>query len=707
MGIIGRIRKNSWLAVLLVGIAIVAFIIGDLTKNNRSIPDLAKINGVSISDQMFRERTDELKEQVMRQQGLTHISNDMEGRIRDQVWQNILSEQMMGEQYDALGLEVSAQELSDMYTGEFIHPYLRQMFTDPQTGQYNTEVIRYYVDNFDQLDSTRQLEWIEVEKSVKQDRQMQKYTTLISQAMYTPRPIADKLAELQNKSASVRITSVPYYNVQDDEAVVADADYKKYYDEHRAEFRVREELRNLDYIVFPIMPTQADMDNIAKEVDKLWQELQDMTETDNREMAFFVNSESDRSYDSSYVRSTTFPAPFDSLIAHASAGTNIAPQVVGNQWMMAKVLNTEVRPDSLRASAIWILSSNYNRQITRTPEQARNIADSVMHLLNTHQLSFEEAVQQYSDNKENDGDMGWVTDGGYGFLNEQVIATPVDGIFLYEHPQKIGCYIVKVTGKTTPAKKYRVAMITRNIVPSEATEKSVYSTANHFAGQNRTHAALLSAASEQNLSIRNDMVNSVASTLGNLQNARSVVQWAFNDNTKEGEVADEVFMVDNAYVVASLKDIIKRGYAKLEQTRDMIEQGVRLDKKAEVLMERMAAVKDLKDIDAIAAKLGTTVDTMPEVKLGDNYLGRFGLEPKVIGSIAGQASKGAKGVVGPIRGANGVYMVQMDEVSPVLVPTSGEDIARTMTQQAQQKVNGVLDVLMDRAKIVDQRNKFF
>ena len=330
-----------------------------------------------------------------------------------------------------------------------------------------------------------------------------------------------------------------------------------------------------------------------------------------------------------------------------------------------------------------------------------------MHLLNTHQLSFEEAVQQYSDNKENDGDMGWVTDGGYGFLNEQVIATPVDGIFLYEHPQKIGCYIVKVTGKTTPAKKYRVAMITRNIVPSEATEKSVYSTANHFAGQNRTHAALLSAASEQNLSIRNDMVNSVASTLGNLQNARSVVQWAFNDNTKEGEVADEVFMVDNAYVVASLKDIIKRGYAKLEQTRDMIEQGVRLDKKAEVLMERMAAVKDLKDIDAIAAKLGTTVDTMPEVKLGDNYLGRFGLEPKVIGSIAGQASKGAKGVVGPIRGANGVYMVQMDEVFPVLVPTSGEDIARTMTQQAQQKVNGVLDVLMDRAKIVDQRNKFF
>lgn len=702
MGIIGSIRKHSGWAVAIVGIAILAFILGDLTKNNGGIPDVGKVNGEVLTSQRFNEKVAEMENNYKVQQQTTQVPAEMENQIREQVWAQFVDETLMEEQTAKLGLRVTPAEVNDMYTGRFIHPYVRQSFTDPQTGQFDVRFVNQFIENFDQIDTMRRMQWVELEKYCKTDREQQKYTTLVNSGFYMPKALAAKVAEYAGTVANVRVVSMPFSSVTDDEAAVADADYEKYYNEHKAEFRVREELRDLEFIAFPVNPTAQDLADIQEQVNKVWTEFQTVPAD---EVAFFVNAESDRSYDSSYRRANTFKAPFDEQIAAAKDGDMLAPVMAGNEWMMAKVISSAVRPDSLRASVVYILNQNAGGNIMRSDAQAKSLADSVLALLNANKMTFEQAVEQFSDDPqkgETKGDMDWQLDGGYGFLNEELVNRPVGSCFVFEHPQGVGYFLVKVTDKTKAEKKYRVALITREIAASAATNRAVYNEANRFAGQNRNITDFTAAAQQQNLQVRNARVTMMSNNLSGIGNARSIVQWAYNEDTKVGAVADQVYECDGMFVVVALKDVFKKGFATLEQVRPMIEQAVRLDKKGELLMARAdEAVKAAQDITSIAVKLNTTVDTIDSVSFADYYFDRYGMEPKVQAAISAKKS----GLVGPVKGASGVYMVQIDSKAP-RAAADGQ-VTMQLEQGYRSKARMASQVLREQAKIVDQRNKFF
>ncbi len=684
-----------------------SFILGDLTNNGGRMPDMGKIDGNTITNQRFEGLYAEMKDQIMRQQGVTTLTNEQEYQVREQVWQNLVQETLLGEQYEKLGITLSNAELNDMYTGEFIHPYLKQMFTDPQTGVYNTQAIQYYTENFDQLDTMYKLQWIDVERTVTMDREQQKYGNMIAQAMYLPKPMAQKIAELNATTADVSVAAVSFYSIPDDQVQVSDEDYKKYYNEHKAEYRVFDEMRQLDYVIFPVNPTQQDFVNIENDVNRAWAEFQTMDTASALDFQFFVNGESGSSYDTTWHRAGDFAAPLDSLIVATAVGSYIAPRVIGDTWVMGKVEGTAMRPDSLRASSIWVLNQAAGGNITRSDENAKAMADSAYALLKSGAITFDQAVQQYSDNKENNGDMGWALDGGYGFMNDRMLETPVDGLFLMEHPQKMGYIIVKVTGKTALQKKYRVALITKNIVPSKETEEAVYNAANMFAGQNRTHAAMLAAAQEQNLQVHSDNVSRMSQSVQGVQGGREVVRWAFDEEVEIGNTADKLFTADNMYVVCALKDVLKKGYATETQARPFMEQQVRLAKKGDVALVKVEqACKAGKDLSTIAADLGTTVDTVTDVTFNGYYFGKFGMEPKVQVTVAMNAAKNNMQVLAPVKGASGVYVVKINDVTK----TGEGDVAAiqaSLRQSAMQKNQNILESLRLRAKIEDNREKFF
>lgn len=704
MGIIGSIRKHSWIAVALVGIAIIAFILGDLTKNNRGIPDMGKVNGETMSRQRFDELVERAEENYKMQQQVAQVPSEMQSRIRESVWSEFVEETLFEEQAKKLGLQVTPGELGDMYTGKFIHPYLRQYFTNPQTGVYDTIAVRRTLENFASMDTTQRMQWVELEKAVKKDRMQQKYASLILSGFYMPKALAEKVAVYSQEVSNVRVAALPFQSVSDDEVTVTDADYKNYYEEHKAEFRVVEEFRDVEFIVYPVNPTPQDLADIQAGVEKTWEEFQTI---ESEEIPFFVNGESNRSYDSSYVKASSFKAPFDAQIEAAAPGTFIAPSVVGNEWMMAKVMNTAVRPDSLRASYILVLNEKAGSQVTtRSDAQAKKLADSVSTLLNSNHISFEEALEQFSDDpqkKESKGDLNWVTDGGYGFFNEQVVNTPVGQSFVVADPREIGYLVIKVTDKTPATKKYRVALITREIVPSKATNDAVYTTAHKFASQNRTLKSFEASAQEQNLQMRNARLGLMSESLAGVSNAREIVRWAFNKETEIGAVTDQVYECDGNYVIATLKDVFKKGYATLDQVRPMIEQDVRREKKAELLMARAEeAAKVAKDINSIATKLNVAVDTLDSVSFNSNYFGKFGMEPKVQAVIAATKS----GLTSPVKGASAVYMVQVDSKAKVEGP-DGNLVRAQMEQGYRNKIRQVTEVLRMKANIEDNRNEHF
>lgn len=705
MGIIGSIRKHSWIAVAIVGIAIVSFIIGDLTKNTNKVPDMGKIGKTTITYQHFDYLMNEAEENYKRQQGISQVPEEIRTQMREQVWQNLVGETLTNAELDKLGMTVSNAELSDMYLGDFIHPYLRQLFTDPQTGVYQTQAVQHYIDHFETLDTLQRMEWVQLEKQVKENRCQQKYSALVSQGLYMPKAIAEQVATLSNKLSNAHIMSLSYQTVAEEEVALTDADYEKYYNEHLNEFRVFEELREIEYIVYPIVPTPQDLVDIQSEVEKTWNEFQTVSDD---ELIFFVNGESDRSYDSTFRKAEEFGTTMDSAIRSASEGAFISPRIVDNEWQMAKVLKIENRPDSLRASVIHIYNERVGGSITRGDEQARHLADSVLNIVRSGAMTFEEAVSQFSDDPQkanNNGDWGWALDGSYSFFNDELVKNAEGSAFVVRLPNEVGYFVVKVTGKTPLHRKYRVANIVRQIVASEATTRNIYNEANRFAGNNRTYSAMVSAAQAENLQIREGMVNAMTYNLGAIRNARSIIQWAYNKDTKMGDVADQIFEADDQYIVAALKDVYKVGYATLDQVRSMIESQVRIQKKAEILKERINdAKKDASDLNAIALKLNATVDTIDSVAFNDYFFGKYGMEPKIQSAVVSTSSED---IVGPLQGANGVYLVKIAGRVSNPNPVDVDGIRYQYMQNYQQKSRAVQQVLKEKTTVVDQRNKFF
>lgn len=706
MGIIGSIRKHSGIAVAVVGIAIVAFIIGDLTKNQRGVPDMGKIGDQTITYARYNEKVEEMEESYKAQQNIAQIPAEVEYQLRDQVWQNLVTETLTDKEFEKLGLQLTNAELNDMYMGTFIHPYIRQIFTDPQTGNFNVAAVKQYMSNFDNLDTAQRMQLVEIEKNVTEDRKQQKYSALISRGMYMPKAIAQQIADMGSKLSNVTAINCSYQSLSDDEAgALTDQDYQNYYNKHKAEFRLRDEIREIDYVIYPVVPTAQDMANIQAEVEKTWDEFQTISAD---ELTFFVNAESSRNYDSTYRKASEFTSPMDSALMAAGEGSYISPRIAGNEWVMAKVLNIANRPDSLRASTIYIFNSNAGGNITRSDEQAKQLADSVMNVLRSGAMTFEEAVSKFSDDpqkSQNNGDMGWNLDGGYGFINEDIVNTPEGSYFVKKHPQEVGYFLVKVTGKTTPHRKYRVATITREIAASEATSRNIYNEANKFAGNNRTYAEMTATAQAENLQVRNAMVSAMQYGIGGVSNARSIIQWAYNEDTEVGTVADQIFEGDDMYIVAALKNVYKVGYASLDQVRPMIENQVRIEKKAEVLKARLEeAQKAGGNLSAIAAKVNATIDTLDSVSFNDYYLGQYGMEPKVQAAIA--ASEANK-LVGPIQGANGVYMVSVNAKMDNPAAANAENIRMQKQQSFMQSLRGIQQVLKDKAKVKDNRIKFF
>ena len=717
MGAIGSIRKHSGIAVTIVGLAIVAFIIGDLQKNRGAGQfEVAKIGKATFTIQTFNDKYEELKTNYMRNQGIDQISNDVEYRLREQVWQSMVEDTLMGTEYKKLGLAISEDEASSMMyeDGAYTHPYMRQWFTDPSTGQYNAQAAaRYFRDGFDQLEPEMQHDILAMRHEVESNRLQEKYNHHISNGFYVPTAMAQDEAKLAGSRSDAVVAMVSYQTVSEENSNPTDEDYKNYFNEHRAEIetglglRMYNEIRKIEYITYPIVPSAEDLSKIAEEVDTIWQEFQTVEDANISEFVY-GNSKPAQSYDTTYVKASQVRG-LDTLIEKTAVGGFISPRQIGTEWVMAKVMGSSMRPDSVRASVVLILNSTAGLEsVTRTEEEAKMVADTVEMLLKAKDVNVEDVVARYSDDPQknnNKGDMGWALDGTtYGFLNEDIVNTPEGGVFTYKRPDNLGYVVVKVTGKTTPNRKYRIAKVVREIAPSNTTSTQIYNKASWFIGQNRTEEELTASAASENLSVREAMTTPMMAQLPGLDNCRSIMQWAFDKKRKVGDVSEEVYSCGDNYVVVALKEVYNKKNLTVEKVRNDIEPQVRLEKRAEYLMAQAGeAAKSTKDIATLATKLGTTVDTLTNIGVRDYYLGRYGMEPKVQAHIA--MSKQNE-VAGPIKGAQGAYFVkvinrQADDRNDV------ESLKATMARDYSRKQSSAMQVLQNATKIKDNRSRFF
>ncbi len=708
MALIGDIRKRSGLLVIIIGVALAAFILGDFLSNRNPgrgrVNLIGEINGDKILATDFNNRVDQNLENQRLNTGKENLTQEEQFQVRQQTWEQVLSETLLEEQVSKLGMTVSVEELDDFIRGKNPHPYIRQSFTDPQTGQFDPTSVSNFLQNLDQVDPQMRQRYLSIEKAIKEDRLNTKYRNLIAKAYYVPKAFAEREYKNRSTTATTRFYSLPYRTIADSLVQISDADYEKYYNDNKFRY-YQEEGRDIEYVAFDVVPSATDRENINRDVNKLYEEFQS---TDN--VVDFVTSNSDDRYDSTWFKKGMLSFHIDSVMFNSPIGTTVGPFVENNSYTIARLVDTQIRPDSLRASHILIsyTGTNVNPETKLNKVQAKAKADSIYNIVKNNVAKFEElagsAVNDDKASAATKGDLNWFQDGAMVTpFNNAVINGRVGDVSVVE--TQFGFHIIRITGKTTPTKKVRVAFVKRGIEASSRTMQDIYTQASQFASGAKDQESFDKLVEEQKISKREaERISVEQNSLPGLANAREVVRWAFDEKREIGDVS-QVFDLEGRYIIAILTEIREKGTPTLDQIKEFIEPLVRREKKAEQLITKLnQEIKSKTDLENKYTALEMLVDTA-DINLSATSLPGFGKEDEVIGTIftlnEGEMSK-------PIKGNQGVFMVIIDKM---VVAAPKDDytnekrmMANTFNSRSQREIN---EALKKRSDIEDHRLMFY
>ncbi len=695
-----RTRAGVLLAVI-IGISLFAFILGDFLDSggslmNRSQLELAEISGKSISYQDFQGKVDEITEINKLFSGDNAIDEQTAERFREQIWQQIVRENVMDKEYEKLGVAVHPDELFDMIQGRNIHPIVQQLFGNPQTGEVNRATIIQFLKNLDADPSGRQkLYWLYVEKEINSDRYFTKYLNLVRKGMYVTslqakQSFADRDKKVDFSYVNLRFTSIP-----DSTITYSKSDLEKYYKEHEQDYQ-QTASRDIEYVIFPISPSNDDNKAAEEWINKVKDEFQNAEDP-----KLYVTQNSDSPLDSKNYKNGELPASINDWAFKAKKGEMIGPYFEDNSYKLARVAEILSLPDSVKARHILIAPKNKTQQ---DYNKAKTTADSLLKVLrkggNFALIAKQFSADPGSANKG--GDLGWFKEGVMEkSFNDACFQNKRGEIVLTETPY--GFHIIEVLEKGKEAKKVQVAILERKVVASSKTEQVIYTEASSFAGNNTNYNLFKKAAEEKKLTprIASNLLENDRKIAG-LESPRELIRWAYK--AKKGDVSS-VFTLGNNFVVATLTEIREEGTSPLTQVKNDVALNVIKEKKAEILTKKMQdAIAGAKSIDEVAQKLGVNVDKANQVYFSSFSLPNAGIEPAVI-ATATSAPEGK--MVGPVKGNSGIFALSVTAINKGELADVTTEKNRMMNSYRSRAYYEAFEALKKKAEIKDKRSKFY
>ena len=705
MAVIGKIRSYSGLLIAVIGFALAAFVLGDFLgygPGARQRFDIGKIGKTTISYQDFERRVNDQIENVRAETGMNQVSASDAFQIRQQVWNTMLREILLDKEFENLGLTVSREELYDQIHGSAPHQLILRSFTDPNTGSYDPQSVVNFLRNFQSLDPSVRAQWANLENFIKRDRRETKFHNLVRKGYYMPSTLLKRDYQDRNASADMRFVYKPFFDIADSLVNVGERDLRRIYDENKESFR-QDASRSLAYVSFDVVATLEDRNALQQELIAL---QEDFARTED--VASFINSMSDSRFDARFFGAGQLSPEIDPLFFDAEVGTLHGPYVEGNAFVLAKLADMQFRPDSMSASHILVAyagAMSAAPDITRSPERARELADSILTEARRTPAMFPIMAMQLSDDRSaqfNMGNLDWFNDGDMVQpFNQAVIDNPVGSFVIAE--SDFGVHVIQVTGKSPLTKKIQVAKLTRNIEPSSRTYQAVYARASEFAAALRQNKNFNQVAEEKEVPVRPaENIRAMDFSIPGIDNPRGIIQWAFLDDTKVG-ANSRIFELENRFIIATVTRAIDEGIPTLEQVRDRVMALALQEKKFEMIANQMKQAGST--LESIAQALNRPVLEAHDLRFVTSVLPDAGSEPKVIGKAL---TLPENTLSEPIKGNNGVFAVQLTRREAATLP---DDLSpnRQMVQMnfANRVPSESFSAIRNNAKVEDNRHMFY
>jgi peptidyl-prolyl cis-trans isomerase D len=688
MAIIGKIRERSFLVLIIIGIAILAFVLTDLfsAKSNgqQAPPSIAEINGQQISPQEFEYKVQKGYENYQKQTK-QELDERTKSSIRESVWAEMSSDILVGEQLEELGINVTSKELMDLVSGDNPHPQVRQAFTDPNTGQFNPNAVIQFLQNLDNDEATK-VQWVDFEQALKRNHRMDKYNTLVKKGIYTPSALANVKYNENNGALAFKYVYKPYTAIEDSAADLTESEISSFYKKTKSEYEQKAS-RKIAYAYFPIVPSSDDQAEAKQWADRMYGDFKT-----NSNDSTFVNANSDAGFIPVYYSELNAPVGVDTTLWDQDSAYVAGAKLIGSTWSISKVKAIKIAPDSVKARHILISSQ------IRTRELAEKTADSVMMALQGG-VAFDSLVVLSDDDvsAEKGGDLDWFAEGMMVKPFNDAAFTAEIGEYKKAESQ-FGFHIIEVTEKLEDVKKIQIATITREVLPSKATYADLFNQANSFSINVADMESFAAELTKNNLQQRSAILNESDNLVQGLDASRDLARWT--QDAKEGDVS-EAKDVDGAFVVAIVENVDAEGFSTLDKVRNRVEFLARQEKKADMLSKELV---DASEISELATKTGLTVENV-NVTFASPSIAGIGLEPKVVGAAwsltPGQLSQ-------PIAGNNGVFVVSVDKKVDAGEPNLSEIRLSESRGIAAKVDNGaVYNALKEKADLIDNRTKFY
>ena len=663
-----RIRNHGVILLIVVGVAMLAFILGDFLNSgssffNKNRENVGVIAGHKVHYSEYETAKDQLTEVYKIESGSNDINEDLSIQIRNQVWQMLLMDYTLREQADEIGLTVTAEELSELCIGANPHQLIRQRraFYD-ETGNFNRFALINFLNSLAQTPETQEQAanmqqaknyWMYWENAVRLTHLQEKYVGLLSK-LITANPLDAKYAfEAAQTSVNVEFVERPYFAVADSLVKVTNADIKKLYDANKEQYK-RTPNRSLVYVSFPIVPSEADF----AEVEKLMKSLESDFQTKD-DVTAIVNGNSDILYDGRDFSETTIPAEYKDFAfgKGAKKGQFTELTFANDTYSMARIMDC-----------------GYTK------------SDSVQLVLVANGEGTE------------DVELGWFTAADL----QKNIADPA---FAGKKGSQftvstgMGEQTFKIADKSQPTPKVKLAILSRKVTPSSKTYGVLYNEAKQFVVNNGTEELLRQAAQEQGLTVTPAYgLNVNADKVNDLKNSRGIVRWAFE--AKDGQLSD-VFECGEQFVVAALTEVNDGDYRTIDEVRMELTLQATTDKKAEYLMNQLKGVSTLEE----AAELfDAEIQTAENVTLASTRLGAAGIEPAVIGAALALENNATSA---PVKGNAGVYMVRIGEKVVAAGELNAEQEINSLNMRTSYSVPyQAMALIEENAKVEDNRARF-
>ena len=706
MATLEKIRSKAGLLVLVVGLALFAFIIGDFLNSGstyfrQSQERIAEIDGEVIKIQDYQARVDEMTEIYKMQSGSASLPEEYMTQIRQSVFDGMVQEIVLDEATQKLGMVVGPEELFDMVQGENISPLIQQMqmFVNPQTGAFDKSALLTFlkqidVDNIATYPAEQQAQlqqaqrfWMFWEKNIKRQRLESKYTTLLSKAIAANALDAKAAFDESVENSDIVYAMQSYATIPDSTIAVSDSEIKQLYEQRKESYKQKAS-KIIDYIAVDIRPSKEDYDKVQADIESVKSEL----ETTDR-VADLVNENSEVPYVDAFFTENALDAEMKQFATTAEVGAIYGPVFDNDKYRLFKLIDKTNAPDSVKVSHIMLAGKG--------EAETKALADSLLTVLKGG-ASFEELAKQFSADQaaENGGELGWFTEATALRGVNAEFGTPLNQIAVVK--SMYGTHLVKVTEKTANVAKYKVADIDMTVSPSSKTYSNIYNELNQFISNNHSLEKLTANAKEAGYNLVSDAtVTKDDQLLGSVQNSRQVIRWAFQND--KGAIS-EIFECNDKFVVAAMKGSLDEGYRPVELVAAPLKAELIAQKKGEQIAAALAA-KNLTSVEAYAEAMGAKVDSVKFVNFATRRISGIGIEPNLNAAVAmAQVDQ----VSAPVKGNNGVYVFKVYARNKDAKTYDEAEQVRTLDATNAYRVGfQAIQSLINKAEVEDNRIRFY